>query len=534
MSALSTSQVTPTCTDSELAAAVRQGSDRAFEELYSRYRGRIGAYILGIVRDHARAEDIAQEVFISALRRLRETERPVAFKAWIYEIAKNACIDEFRRTRRAREVPLEFEDDDADGESRLPSTGPTPDVAIESKQALDDLRGAFHGLSESHHRIIVMREFEGLSYNQIGERLGMSRPVVESTLFRARRRLSKEYDELVSGRRCEHVQTLIAGEPKSLLKLGLRERRQLARHLSHCQPCRREARLAGVDDALFHAPGIAGKIAALLPIPWLRWRRAGGRRNATASAHSHSFALEQPLQNLARFADLTDPSTVMGRVAAAVAAVALAGLGGGVVVAVAQHGTAPHRSAPASGSRATSVARAPARHSSSARTRATNGANSVARPKATKARRAAAQTGPASTAAGTGTAYGGAGRPAASASSAGSSSPSGGIAAGHGSGNGKTLLRLIPHSTSQPAVHVPSLQKLTKPLAGVVKKVTDPVGGVVKKVTNPVAGVVKKVTSAPPVKLQAPQLPQKVTVPGVGTVTLPKVSVPNPSKLLNP
>ena len=64
MSALSTSQPTPTCPDIELVAAVRGGSDRAFEELYSRYRGRIGAYILGIVGDHARAEDIAQEVFI--------------------------------------------------------------------------------------------------------------------------------------------------------------------------------------------------------------------------------------------------------------------------------------------------------------------------------------------------------------------------------------------------------------------------------------------------------------------------------------
>ena len=52
----------------------------------------------------------------------------------------------------------------------------------------------------------MLRELEGLSYEEIGERMGMSRPVVESTLFRARRRLSEEYDELVCGRRCEHVQ----------------------------------------------------------------------------------------------------------------------------------------------------------------------------------------------------------------------------------------------------------------------------------------------------------------------------------------
>ena len=112
--ALGATQSAPSRTDHELIVAVRRGSDRAFEELYSRYRARIGSYVFGMVGDHARAEDIAQEVFISALRRLRDTERPIAFKPWLYEIAKNACIDEFRRTRRAREVPLPLEGDGDD------------------------------------------------------------------------------------------------------------------------------------------------------------------------------------------------------------------------------------------------------------------------------------------------------------------------------------------------------------------------------------------------------------------------------------
>ena len=59
-----------------------------------------------MLADFDRAEDITQEVFISALRRLRDTERPIAFKPWIYQIAKNACIDELRRAKRALEVPL--------------------------------------------------------------------------------------------------------------------------------------------------------------------------------------------------------------------------------------------------------------------------------------------------------------------------------------------------------------------------------------------------------------------------------------------
>src|SRR5215210_3363057 len=90
--------------DPALVAAVRRGDDRAFEELYGRYQRRIAAYVFGMVKDHGRSEDITQEVFISALRRMRETERPIAFKPWVYEIAKNACIDQFRRSRRAEEV----------------------------------------------------------------------------------------------------------------------------------------------------------------------------------------------------------------------------------------------------------------------------------------------------------------------------------------------------------------------------------------------------------------------------------------------
>src|SRR5919206_3329139 len=90
--------------DHDLVAAVRRGDERAFAALYERYHRRLQGFVAGMVKDHGRAEDITQEVFVSALRRMRATERPIAFKPWIYEIAKNACIDAFRRSRRAQEV----------------------------------------------------------------------------------------------------------------------------------------------------------------------------------------------------------------------------------------------------------------------------------------------------------------------------------------------------------------------------------------------------------------------------------------------
>src|SRR5688500_12927919 len=147
-------------TDHQLVSAVRRGDDRAFEELYSRYQRRIAAYVCGMVKDYGRAEDITQEVFVSALRRMRETERPIAFKPWIYEIAKNACIDAYRRGRRAEEVSFDAENRLSPSDyGRLVASGPSPDAAVDTKEDLDHLCGAFGGLSESHHQILVMREF---------------------------------------------------------------------------------------------------------------------------------------------------------------------------------------------------------------------------------------------------------------------------------------------------------------------------------------------------------------------------------------
>ena len=182
--------------DRELVAGVRAGDDRAFELLFARYQPRIVAFVRGRVHDQGRAEDITQEVFLAALRRMREEPgRDIHFKPWIFEIAKNKCIDAYRRTRDAREISFDAHDAiSAEEQGRLVEPSATPDSAVEDKVAMDNLRGAFGGLSDVHHEILVLREFEGLSYREIGERLGMSRAVVESTLFRASKRLSKEYE----------------------------------------------------------------------------------------------------------------------------------------------------------------------------------------------------------------------------------------------------------------------------------------------------------------------------------------------------
>jgi RNA polymerase sigma factor (sigma-70 family) len=307
--------------DSSLVTRVRAGDDRAFETLYTRYHRRIASYVQGMVHDYARAEDISQDVFMSALRRMRETDRSIAFKPWIYEIAKNACIDQFRRSRRAEEVSMDADEGLGSADyGRLVSAGPTPEAAVDHKQQLDHLCGAFGGLSETHHEILVMRELEGLSYREIGEKLGMTRPAVESTLFRARRRLTEEYDQLITGERCVRVQAIIASAGGSAL--GARDRRRVARHVSYCQPCLRHARMSGIDAAdLVHRP-LRQKIAALLPLPaFIRERFAASSADAQVS-----------LANWSAQASAIDPGVIStwGKAAATAATIVVAGAGVGV------------------------------------------------------------------------------------------------------------------------------------------------------------------------------------------------------------
>ena len=341
---LDSASITGLSSEVDLIEAARAGDDRAFEELYARYSERIRLFILSRVHDHGRAEDIAQEVFMSALRRMRATGQPIAFKPWIYEIAKNACIDDHRRAGRTHEVSLDADDELISGRRALRSLGPTPPAAAESKQRLADLRGAFGGLSESHHRLLVMREFDGLSYDEIAGRTGMSRQMVESSLFRARRKLAEEYDELASGRRCEHVQAMIdGGRALTARSLGIRERRRLARHLAHCQPCRSTARFAGVDESLLKPRSIADKIAALLPFGFWRWPWRGGSgakhaiaqtgfgaKRVVARTGSHPVTL-QSVQSAASLPDPSGPVTAVGGAAIAAAVIALAGAGGAIV-----------------------------------------------------------------------------------------------------------------------------------------------------------------------------------------------------------
>jgi RNA polymerase sigma factor (sigma-70 family) len=494
----------PADSDQRLVARVRRGDDRAFELLYARYQRRIHAYVLGMVKDHGRAEDVTQEVFVSALRRMRATEQPLAFRPWLYQIAKNGCIDAFRRSKRTEEVSYDADEALAPADhSKLVGAGPSPDAAVAAKQDIESLCGAFGGLSETHHEILVLRELEGLSYEQIGQRMGMTRPAVESTLFRARRRLTEEFDDIVSGARCLRIQGIIVTAMESAL--GTRDTRRLARHLAHCQACRREALSAGLDRSLFARPPmrerVATRVAGFLPLPaFLRFRR--GADDALPSTPGRTAALAAHLPAVSDHLTTGWGKTVAG------AAVLVAGLGAGVGVhhatSPASPAAAPIRSQPAAakpgasappGARPALPTGASAAGTGTASSRASERAAARGR---SAARRNTAITGSPTAAGGVTPGGGGTAQPAAAASPADASSSE------HTAATKKPAIK---HQAGLPNAALPAAG--TDPIrqaAGTVEKAADTVpttpGAVqeaVQQTTEAAAGAVGQVTRGGPV-----------------------------------
>ena len=269
VSTLTAAPVTPAADDRALVARVRDGNDRAFEVLYDRYGSRIAAFVYGYVNDHARTEDVTQEVFFSALRRMRATEQAIDFRPWIHEIARNACIDQFRRSSsRAQELSFDEREGLAPADrARLVAAEDGPEDAADHAERLNDLYGALGDLSESHHRILVLRELEGRSYQEIGERMGMSKAGVESTLFRARKRLGEQYDDIATGRRCVRVCATVALAAETATELRAREQRSVGRHLSHCGSCRAFVHSAGVEVDVPERSWLAERLRILFPLP---------------------------------------------------------------------------------------------------------------------------------------------------------------------------------------------------------------------------------------------------------------------------
>jgi RNA polymerase sigma factor (sigma-70 family) len=178
--------------DQELVEAARAGDEHSFELLFERYRGRIASYATRMVGEQG--EDVTQEVFIAALRSIRSSQRAIDFKPWIYEIARNACIDHLRRVRRRGEVASL---DEPGGEiGAMCGPGGDPHATLEVRERFAVVRRALDELPPRQRELVALRELTGLSYGELAQRTAMSPSAVETTLHRARRRLIAQYQLL--------------------------------------------------------------------------------------------------------------------------------------------------------------------------------------------------------------------------------------------------------------------------------------------------------------------------------------------------
>ena len=168
--------------DRDALARFLDGDERAFEELVIRYEAKVRRIAFGVLRDAALAEDVAQETFLTAYRKADSFRAEGSVRAWLFRIAVRRALDELKKRVRKAEVALL--DDSRRGD--------------EPHKQLDagwDLERALERLTPEHRTALILKEVEGLSYQEIAESLGWPMGTVATRIHRARLELRASLQE---------------------------------------------------------------------------------------------------------------------------------------------------------------------------------------------------------------------------------------------------------------------------------------------------------------------------------------------------
>jgi RNA polymerase sigma-70 factor (ECF subfamily) len=187
--------------DEMLMEHVVRGSEGAFATLVDRYRARIINLVCRFINDRDRAQEIAQEVFLRVFIH-RERYRPSGkFSTWLYTIAVNLAKNEIRRRVRSRGiVSLDGLLEQAGDSSRIMADhGPRPDRRLRQREIQERVEKAISDLPEKYREVIVLRDVQQLSYEEIEEVLGIPGGTVRSRINRARASLQESLATLVEG-----------------------------------------------------------------------------------------------------------------------------------------------------------------------------------------------------------------------------------------------------------------------------------------------------------------------------------------------
>ena len=174
--------------DAELVARVQRGDKKAFELLMLKYQRKILRLLSRFVRDPGEVEDVAQEAFIKAYRALPQFRGESAFYTWLYRIAINTAKNHLVASGRRPSSPSEYENEDGEtfDETDNLSDINTPESMMASREIAETVNSAIEALPEELRTAIVLREIEGMSYEDIAQSMGCPIGTVRSRIFRAR------------------------------------------------------------------------------------------------------------------------------------------------------------------------------------------------------------------------------------------------------------------------------------------------------------------------------------------------------------
>lgn len=197
--------------DLTLVKRVKSGDQRAFRTLVERYQRKVYAVALGMLKDREEAMDVSQEAFVKVYKYLDHFKGDSSFYTWLYRITTNICIDVIRKRGGAKGDSVEFDEsiahelDEAQIGALGTRLGTNPQKSALRKELAAKIEEALQQVPEKHRAILLLREVEGMSYEDLARTLEIPKGTVMSRLFHARAKVQKilseylELDESKSG-----------------------------------------------------------------------------------------------------------------------------------------------------------------------------------------------------------------------------------------------------------------------------------------------------------------------------------------------
>jgi RNA polymerase sigma-70 factor (ECF subfamily) len=187
-------------TDGQLVARAQVGDGIAFRELVRRHQKRVYQLVFSVVKEQELAMDLVQDTFLKVHQNLAGFKGDAAFYTWTYRIAYNLAIDARRRQQRFDHVEID-ETTLTDGDTQsdpYATTSPSPQKAALRRELSAEIQRALATLNENHRAILVLREVDGLSYEELAAAMGIPKGTVMSRLYHARQKLQAALREYVS------------------------------------------------------------------------------------------------------------------------------------------------------------------------------------------------------------------------------------------------------------------------------------------------------------------------------------------------